>query len=540
MSYSWANSRGATELVLARFIAWQRTPLISQFFHPLAATYDLFWRFHPALLYGLAMLMGIQAALFSLPVLFLPFCVIWFPVVTTPLGLFPRLKKRLLIALAVIAAAYLYAHSLYLYPQVSAEGTQGIACIDISSIKSAKSFQGQSWKYTGTIQSFVPLDGQDSVACHVPYTLFHSEHFDATCSYFVEGILKEWRPGYYILKLKKGKVWAPVSQTWSMAELRLQWKQQLSDYILKHIPEKRSARFLAGIVTGEFDDGQLSFEFSRFGLQHIMAISGFHFAIIASILGFFLRQGFSKNVQTLILLLLLTGYFVFLGPACSIMRAWITISISLFGYLLNKRAFGLNSLGVALIVMLVINPLSYRSLAFQFSILTTASILLFMPVMTTLLEKIWPKRPLKEAVLMRLTDQHGYVILSMFRDALALCLSVNLIALPLTLFYFHKFPLLSILYNLFFPFLVSIAMFLLVISMGIGLIWPYAAKGFYVVTSEYTALMLDFTFNMPTSMDYFLRVRYFSGEALIVYLVVLLTVGIFLSPKAQSSSPYFT
>ncbi|MBS4167998.1 ComEC/Rec2 family competence protein [Parachlamydia sp. AcF125] len=539
MNYSWASSRGAFEQSFVRFISKQRNA-ISKGAYALSENCERFWRFHPALLYGFSMMLGIQAALFKGAILFLPFFVLWLPLVITPLERFLQLKIRLILALGMVIGAYLYAHTIYLYPQVPSEGIQGIACIDISSVKSVKSFQGQSWKYTGTMRSFIPADEQASIARNVPYTLFFSQHCDAASSYLVEGILKEWRPGYYILKLKKDETWHPLPYTWSMAELRYSWKQKLFQYILKQIPQKRSARFLAGIVTGEFDDSQLSFEFSRFGLQHIMAISGFHFAIIASILGFFLKQVFSKNGQIFILLILLTGYFIFLGPACSIMRAWITISISLLGCLLNKRAFGLNSLGIALMIMLLFNPLSYRSLAFQFSILTTGSILLFMPLILPLIEKIWKKRPLKEAIRMSLTDQHGYVILSMFRETLALCLAVNLSALPLILFYFHKFPLLSLVYNLFFPFLVSMAMFLLIISMCIGCIWPYAAQLLYTVTSEYTALMLDFTFNMPTCMDYFLRVRYFPLEILVGYLMVLLIVGILFSPKTQSTSPYFT
>ena len=103
-----------------------------------------------------------------------------------------------------------------------------------------------------------------------------------------------------------------------------------------------SANFLAGLATGEFDDHWMRQQFSRFGVQHLLAISGFHFAIIAGCLSFALRLFFPAKSCTLILLACLGGYTIFLGPQASILRAWLMSSLALIGFLIEKHPSALN------------------------------------------------------------------------------------------------------------------------------------------------------------------------------------------------------
>jgi len=512
--------------------------------------FDIFWRHHPALLHAVFALIGIHFALSNSWLILIPLIMICLPFFLSAFKSFKPLKMRLLCGIAICCGFYGYVAATYVYPEVSPQGISGVACIDIGALRQVNGYLGKKWKYAGSILSFTPKSerNQDvSIARNLPYTLFFpgqgEAHPPATGAYYVDAILKEWRSGYYILNVKKGSAWIPVKNSWSLAELRFQLKRKAVAAIHQSIPNERSAHFLAGIITGEFDDELLSFEFSRFGLQHIMAISGFHFGIIASILGFFLQQGFSQKKQAILLLILLTLYFLFLGPACSIMRAWITISIYLLGHLFNKRTFGLNSLGIALLILLFFNPLSYRSLAFQFSVLTTAGILLFVPLSLCFLEKIWRKRPLQEVIKMPLLDQHGYTLLSIFRQGIALCLAVNVCAFPLTLYHFHKFPLMGLVYNLFFPFLVSIAVFLLISALCLELICPYLGGWIHAANSVFSAWMLDFTFNMPTTVDFFYRVSSASGIGLVCYLTLLFGGGILLTgtlKQEKSSLDYLT
>ena len=147
------------------------------------------------------------------------------------------------------------------------------------------------------------------------------------------------------------------------------------------------------------------------------------------------------------------------------MRAWLTILVAMCGYLLNKRGSALNSLGIAMLVVLAYDPILCNHIGFQLSFLATAAILMLFNGIDHSLKYTFFKRPLSEVIQMNGLNQHGYLLLNYCRQGIALSLAVNLATLPLLLFYFHKFSLMSLIYNLFFPFLVSLSMVMLILGM---------------------------------------------------------------------------
>lgn len=478
--------------------------------------FQRFWQQHPALLYGLALLLGIAGALYENLFLVLPALCLLLPLVCRAHWL------RAILAGALMLSAYFYVLMTYQFPSLPPEGATGTAELEISSLSSSTTHFGKRWLYRGTIRSF---ESGDIRARNIPFTLSLPQtgivRPPADTNYVVEGKLKEVAPGYYAFSVPKDTLWYPVQGSWSLAELRYRAKQSVSTYIAQHITNKRAATFLAGIATGDFDDREMQFEFGRFGLQHIMAISGFHFAIIAAILSGLLRIMFSRRLAHITLIFLLSSYFLFLGCGPSIMRAWVTILIALGGYLIEKQGSGINSLGVALLFVLIVNPLLCLHMGFQFSFVTTAAILLLYPSMEYLLQQMLPKRRLSQMSEMNRLNQHAYLVLVFFRQAFALTIAVNLIALPMMLYYFHQFPLLSLLYNLFFPFLVSFSMLLLILAMLGSLLSSSLGDLLHAINQTYTQFVLNFTYNLPTTFDVVLRVPEFSLELLLSYLCIV-------------------
>lgn len=488
--------------------------------------FETFWQRHPALLYALAILVGIAAALAWNSAYLVTMALLFLPCLLSPL------RWRVLLAGLLLLGAYFYARTTYQFPELGAEGETGKAHIEIASLSSRTSAFGKQWIYRGSIRRFENDQGV-LLARNIPFTLSLSQKESikrplADHAYVVEGKIKEIIPGYYSLNVLKDSPWRPVEGSWSLAEWRYHIKQAVTNYIRDHISGEREATFLAGIATGDFDDRTMFYEFGRFGLQHIMAISGFHFAIIAAILSGLLRLIVSRKIATLFLIFLLSSYFVFLGSGSSIMRAWITILIVLFGYLIAKRGSGLNSLGIAMMAILFMDPLLCRSIGFQFSFITTAAILMFFSSSDLLMQKVFRKRSLSQMVVMDGVNQHGYCVLSFCRQALAMTIAVNLIALPMTFFHFQKFPLMSLIYNLFFPFLVSIAMLLLILGMLFSWV-PILGSVIHTANAYYSHFMLNFIYNMPASLDLIWRVQSISSEFLIVYLSVAFSGGIYLN-----------
>lgn len=486
---------------------------------------DNFWKLHPALFYGIAFLLGsftsqgwnfsnlAPTTLFFSPAFFLKN--------------FSK-KSNILLALSfcLFCCGYFYTKTSTIFPEIAEnQEIKGVATFSPNSLRTTF-FHGKYWDYVGTANFF---KDKSLIAKNIPCKMRIPDKLKRpkgdSCYQFNATLINTGNKRFS-LKPDKEAPWKRISKSTSLVELRFEAQNRVSSYIRKEIRNQQTANFLVGIVTGDFQDRLLSHEFSRFGLQHIMAISGFHFAIFASIVGTVLSLALSKKKATLILILLLSIYFIFLGSSPSIARAWLCCMIALFGSLIGSKASGLNSLGIALFFVLLIDPTSINSMGFQFSFATTASILLLYPACDEFLQLLFPKRRLQEGIKMKTITKHGYILLSFLRQAIALDLSVNLIAIPLTLYYFQKVPLLSFVYNLFFPFLVSFSLFFLIVSLGISVFIPQLASLINAWNNIYTTSILEYTHNMPSSIDATFSSATFPAELIVIQCFILLSCGV--------------
>lgn len=467
--------------------------------------FENFWKMNPALLYGFAMLLGVGLFVTKEWVLLLP------------LSLVLLARKRTVAALILVAASYFFIAAKT--PSDFENQEHGIAYFKIASISLKSSHFGKQWIYKGWVRS---LKSDQNVPVSIALPFKHGILRPlANKAYYVKGTLKEVSKRRYSFVLEKNAPWQEVPGSWSFAELRFNLKQKIQQIIRNKIKNEESAKFLSGIATGEFDDRLMSFHFSRFGLQHIMSISGFHFAILSAILHTLLQCFLSRKNAALAMISLLTGYFIFLGMAPSILRAYVMIIIVFVGYLLEKESFALNSLGIALIAVLFADTFLIDQIGFQFSFIVTLSILLFFSSIDLFLTNLLPRRYLSDVAEMHFLEQHGFIILNFLRQSTSLCLAVNMAAFPLMIFHFETFPLLSILYNFFFPFMVSFSMLLLIL----GLIFPFIPL-IDTLNTAFTKFLLDFAYNMPQTIDYKFFYKNLSFEWVIVYFTILFLIGV--------------
>lgn len=472
------------------------------------------WQRYPALLYGLAFLLGLAFAATPSMALFIPLLVLWSPLLLGK-ACHSELRLRQLLALSVFAGGYLWVSLEVHYPDhdsVSLSDTPlaGTATFSLDSVKEKESHCGKAWVYSGTLKAFVPESSSCNIASKIPCQLYLPQKRNihrppANRDYIFQGRLKKTIDGRYSLLIAKEEPWKPVPGSFSLAESRYQWKQKLSSHLARHLPHPATRSFLTGLATGDFSDPLLTFELGRFGLQHILAISGFHFSVLAALLIFLLRLFLPPKAAAGGMIVLLTVYLLFLGFAPSIVRAWTAALLFFSGQLLERRSSALNSLGVGLLMTLLIDPLFCRHVGFQFSFLATAAILVLFRPVELQLSALFEKRPLCQLLKMNRIHQHGYLILTFLRNALSLTIAVHLAVVPVVLFHFHRFPWMSLLYNLFFPFLVSFSLFLLFLALLISFLWPPLASWIYLLNDAYTQWVLAFTFNLPPTTDFFLR-----------------------------------
>lgn len=506
-----------------------------------------FWLCHPALLYGIAFMLGILCHLSSSFYLIIPCFFLWLPFSFSLIYLRNQeTLKHLILSVLMFFTAWTYTASHYLSPSIPEEGLIGIAHIKIKNVSLQSGPFGKNWLYRCEIEQFFSQPGSSSIASSLPclmmFPIKQASKAPPTANqeYWILGKLKQNAGGAYVLKVSSKAEWTAIPGSWSLAEQRFVWKKKVSQWIESQFSQPSSASFLAGLITGEFDDNWMRQQFARFGLQHLLAISGFHFAIIAGFLSMAFRLFLTLHIRIVGLLICLGAYCLFLGPQPSILRAWIMCSLTLLGGLLEKQTTALNSLGLALLIILGYHPLLCQELGFQLSFAITAAILLFYPPAQAACDYLLPKRSLVEALQMNGWNQHAYCILAFFKQGVALTLAVNVFALPLTLYYFQQFPWMSLLYNLFFPFLASLSLCLLLLG-GMFSFIPFVATGIHTINNSYTFFLLQLTYQIPSNVDSYLRIEHFNSFWLILYLCCTCLAGIVWKEKtnAQESSCIF-
>lgn len=464
-----------------------------------------FWTVQPALLVGLYFLVGGALALCWHWALFLPLFLLLF------------LSGSPLKGGIIVLAFFIYAKILY--PPTDFTEATGTGYFSIHSLKVQPTPFNRSYAYTGILKKFETEEGAKAynIPCKI-YLPLKKERALANADYRIQGTFKEGQ-----FKADKKATWEIIPHTFSCAEGRFQAKEAFRKYLKIHLKDPRVLSFLSTLTTGDIDERSLSFEFGKLGLQHILAISGFHFGLLALFLGFILRLFFTLKLSSALLLILLTGYYFFIGNSPSVQRAWIAVSVFLIGFLLNLRCSPLNALGMGLILELLFDPLSLKHIGFQLSFLATLSLLLLYQPINQFLNKIFPERPLKTLVAMSRLDQHGYLLSAFVRKSLAINLAVHLFTLPTLLFLFSKFPFLSIAYNLFFPFWMGLSFLLLLLSLP----FPFL----HSINNSYTSLLLDITSHPPAFLNYYFYCPPFSFSLLIVLLCLFFIAGVFFQSK---------
>lgn len=139
----------------------------------------------------------------------------------------------------------------------------------------------------------------------------------------------------------------------------------------------RIAGLLIGILTGDRSvlDDELYDAFRETGIAHLMAVSGLHLSVWVYSLGALIPEK-GKTAKLKYLLLISAVLFVMLlaGMSESVKRAGFMSLVYLSGKLSSHRSDSLNSLGLAVFVMILFNPMCVLSVSLQLSFLSTLGI----------------------------------------------------------------------------------------------------------------------------------------------------------------------
>lgn len=464
----------------------------------LQKTHQHFWKEHPALFYSLTLLIGTSTPLFfdhcGWPLLWLGYLIFC-----------KSIPQVILLAASLIYGSF---HHIAKPPTH-----------EINAIFSPHSLQPnhspfqKGLVYKGTLKHDI-----QSIPCSIYIRGNLGSRPVANQNYVVQGQIQQRGTYDFVFKAKE---WKPIPHTWSLAELRYQTKEKFKAFLSSHLPSQRVSTFLSSITTGDVEDRLLRYEFGRIGLQHILAISGFHFGILIAFLTFFLRFFLSYASKTIALFVIISAYYFFIGSSPAVERSYLTALFYLIGKWTNRPTSGLNLLGCAMGIELLWDPLVVHNMGFQLSFLSCFAIILFYPPIEKKLRALFPKRNWTEIQSLTLASKHGHLLSSFFRKAISLNLAINIVLLPLLLFHFHQFPYLSLIYNLFFPFFIGLSITLLLFALAFHFLFPPIGSCFFYVTNSFTDFLLDMTANPPLPLDFSLMNANVSVSFIIVYLLIL-------------------
>jgi competence protein ComEC len=272
--------------------------------------------------------------------------------------------------------------------------------------------------------------------------------------------------------------------------------------------------------------------YSKTGTIHALSVSGAHvgiiFFLLNAMLSFLDRKRILKIFKLLLICTLIWYYSLLTGFSSSVLRSAIMLSIFILAKAFNRNSNNYNILAFAAFALLVYNPFFIWDVGFQLSFISVFGLIYLQPkiykwlyVKNKWLDKLW--------------------------SAVALSLAAQLATFPLSVYYFHQFPVYFILGNLFIL-LPLIAMMYLGIAILVLRVYFLAPIFEWIINLTNSGLkwIADLPFSGITSIWFnnWQLLLLSLGLGLLIYALVnfqkkLLIIGLSLLVILQSYSAYY-
>ena len=285
--------------------------------------------------------------------------------------------------------------------------------------------------------------------------------------------------------------------------------------------QPQNKAILKGIILADRTeiDQEIINHFSKTGLIHILAISGSHMAIIFLMILFVLNPIFSvkyRNIPIYISLAAIWGFAIFIDYGNSVVRSCIMITVYYIMIFLQRKPNLLHSLALAGMMILSIDTQQLFDVGFQLSFLAVFGIFwLYKPITNHY-------KPLKNRAIR--------FILNTF----SLSLAAQLTTLPLILFYFHQFSIMSVFINvvsimvsqgfIIFSFIVSILFGIEFTPDWLLEIYDWCASFFLNMVAFFSKTDFSFVENVSIEIP----------ELIILFVLVYLLRSVFEKPNIKT------
>ena len=240
---------------------------------------------------------------------------------------------------------------------------------------------------------------------------------------------------YYQLYLRKGDFLKLKSNSQSLKGLIYKVHKKINKELVAQGMSSEDLGFINALLLGkrQFLSKDIIETYSSSGAIHILAISGLHIGVLLMLLRlvfqFLHRWKHGKLLSSICIVIILWSFAFLAGMSASVVRAVTMFTALQVGMSFNKRHFILHTIFISMLCLLIARPSFLFDIGFQLSYSAVLSIVLLRPALSDL----WQP---KNAVY-----RYGW-------DLVTVSLVAQLGVLPLSLFYFHQFPILFLISNL--------------------------------------------------------------------------------------------
>ena len=273
-----------------------------------------------------------------------------------------------------------------------------------------------------------------------------------------------------------------------------------------HSPE--TAALLRGLLLA--DRGEINYQtktqFINAGVVHVLAVSGLHVGFIIMIFLFLLGR-FNLFIRSILTIIGLLCFMLITGVPPSVSRATVMAIVLIIAFLSNRSTNLINSISIAAVIILIINPNEIYNPGFQLSFAAVMAIGILLPYLNQIIEKRnVPNKILK------------YLLLFC-----AVSLSAQIGTLPFTLLYFNKFSIIALLTNFLVIPSIGFIIAAAIVTLFFSTIIPFIAVYFAAANGLFSGWVLSIIkFSGDLSFSYISITNYSLIDLVLFYLMLLL------------------
>lgn len=274
--------------------------------------------------------------------------------------------------------------------------------------------------------------------------------------------------------------------------------------------------------------------YSKTGTIHALSVSGMHVGIIYIFLNWILyfmdSRRFLKLIKLTFICILIWYYSLLTGFSPSVLRSAVMLTVYIAAKAFHKDSNSYNILAFTAFVLLIYDPLLLWDVGFQLSFLAVFGLIYLQPLIynwfdfnNRWIDKLW--------------------------SAVALSLAAQITTFPLSIYYFHQFPVYFIFSNLFILLPLTLMMYLgigilllkayflapvfewIINFSNAGLKWisslPYSGITGIWITSWQLIILIIWLGTFIVALAYYRKKLLFLSLSLFLLLQIMLTVGKF-------------